>query len=492
MDDYANGDAIYRSLNYGKTWVIVDQNKGQSINDYAFAPWLDFGVPGATIGTENWPSSLAIDPFSSDHAVFGTGATLWDTQNLTAIDVNSQQPIFSVGAYGSAPSGVKQVFGGSSIEETVVNALSSPPTGAFLLSAVGDDGTFVHTTLDASPALGADTNPLFTTGTGVDFAQNAALTIVRVGMGVSGTNGYASNAPSYYTPSGGGPTLCGSQPPSGVTCTQVQVPLLLATSTNQGAQNGWTGHPTLFAAANLQSVTPTTKMSAGGGTVAISSDATSIVWATVDFLPACSGDGGNTWTPAVNGVVGAQVVSDRVTPGQFYMYDPKSGNLAMGVASISPGTSSNPFQCSLTFTTQATLPANSPGQLTASFGGAGDIWLAINGSSAASSNGLYHSTNAGKTIALAGAFSQAYAVGVGAPATSSATSTYSKPAIYTVAVGASGYGFYRSIDNGVTWVNVSNSSHLLGTVNQIVGDPRKFGRFYIGTGGRGIAYVDSQ
>ena len=186
-------------------------------------------------------------------------------------------------------------------------------------------------------------------------------------------------------------------------CTQVQIPLLLATTTTQGVNgNDWIGYPTLYAAPNLQSVTPTTKLSAGGGTVAISADATSIVWATVDFPPACTGDGGNTWTPAVNGIIGAQVVSDRVTPGQYYMYDPASGKLLMGVATVSPVTSSNAFQCSLTFNTQATLPANSSGQLTASFGGAGDIWLAINGSSIASANGLYHSTNAGKTLTLAG------------------------------------------------------------------------------------------
>ena len=484
MDDYNNGDAIYRSLNYGQTWTIVEQKTSGAINDVAFSPWLNLGTQALLVGTQNWPSALAIDPFNSNHAIFGSGETLWDTQNLTATDIN-QQPIFSVGAYGSAISGVKQVVGGSSIEETVVNALSSPPTGALLLSAVGDLGTFVHTSLDTSPALGADTGPLFTTGTSVDFAQNSALTIVRVGMG---SNGNAANAPSYQSNG----TLCTAQTPSGTACTQVSVPLLLATSTTQGVQNGWTGYPTLYAAPNLQSVTPTTKLSVGGGTVAISADAKSIVWATVDFPPACTGDGGNTWTPAVNGIIGAQVVSDRVTPGQYYMYDPASGKLLMGVATVSPVTSSNAFQCSLTFNTQSTLPANSPGQLTASFGGAGDIWLAINGSSLASSNGLYHSTNAGKTLTLTGAFTQAYAVGVGAPATSSASSAYSKPAVYTAATGASGYGFYRSIDNGVTWVNVSNSAHLSGTVNQIVGDARTFGRYYIGTGGRGIAYADSQ
>jgi len=230
----------------------------------------------------------------------------------------------------------------------------------------------------------------------------------------------------------------------------------------------------------------------GGGTVAISPDATSIVWATTDFPPACSGDGGLSWTPAVNGIIGAQVVSDRVTPGKFYMYDSASGKLLMGVATINSVTSANAFVCNLTFNTQTTLPAYSYGQLTASFGGDGDIWLAINSSSSSSANGLYHSTDSGKTLTNVGSFTQAYAVGVGAAATSSATAAYSKPAVYTAATGASGYGFYRSIDNGTTWILVSNSAHLLGTVNQIVGDPRTFGRYYIGTGGRGIAYADSQ
>jgi hypothetical protein len=487
MDDYANGDAIYRSLDYGRTWRLVEQGTSGAINDIAFSPWITSQSQKLYVGTENWPSALSIDPFDSNHAVYGTGETLWDTQNLVLTDVN-QQPVFSVGAYGSASSGVKQVPGGSSIEETVVLGLASPPTGAFLLSAVGDIGTFAHLSLDTSPVLGASVGPLFTTGTSVDFAQNAALTVVRVGSGVvSGTtSNFASNAPSFQN--NGMP--CPSPNPNSVPCTQVQVPLLLATTTTQGAsQTSWIGYPTLFDAPNLASVTPTTKLSAGGGTVAISPDASSIVWATTDFPPACSADGGQTFTPAVNGIIGAQVVSDRATPGKYYMYDSASGKLLMGVATL---TTSNPFLCHLTFNTQATLPAGSQGQLAASFGGDGDIWLAVNGSSNASANGIYHSTDSGKTLTNVGSFTQAYAVGLGAPATSSATAAYSKPAAYIVATGASGYGFYRSIDNGATWVLVSNPAHLLGTVNHIVGDPRKFGRYYLGTGGRGIAYADSQ
>lgn len=493
MDDYNNTDAIYRSLNYGQTWTIVEQNTSGAINDIAFSPWITSQTQNLYTPTENWPSALAIDPFDSNHAIFGSGETLWDTQNLLLTDIN-EQPVFSVGAYASAPSGVRPVPGGSSIEETVVLGLASPPTGAYLLSAVGDIGAFAHASLDASPEYGAGINPLFTTATSIDFAQDQALTVVRVGSGVVGgtSSNYASNAPSYYS-NNGTPTLCTSSTPSGVTCTQVQVPLLFASTVTQGAAGkDWVGYPTLFDAPNLASVTPSTKLSAGGGTVAISPDATSIVWATTDFPPACSGDGGTTWTPAVNGIIGAQVVSDRVTPGKFYMYDYASGKLMMGVATVNPVTSANAFVCNLTFNTQTTLPAYSYGQLTASFGGDGDIWLAVNNSSSSSANGIYHSTDSGKTLTNVGSFTQAYAVGLGAAATSSATAAYSKPAVYTAATGASGYGFYRSIDNGATWTLVSNPAHLLGTVNQIVGDPRIFGRYYIGTGGRGIAYADSK
>lgn len=490
QDDYNNGDAIYRSLNYGRTWRIVDEQKNDAINDTANSPWLGFtNAPTASVAPGKWLSALAIDPFDPTHVEFGSGQTLYDASGpvtgIQSFDA-AGTPVFSVGAYGAAPGGVKQVVGGQSIEETVVLGLTSPKTGVPLFSAVGDLGTFVHTSLNASPLLGASNNPQFTTGTSVDFAQNSALTLIRVGTGSSTFTSNFYPDPTVSKP----PTTCTA---AGTGCLQAKIPQLLAYTATQGAKTtDWTGVATLYDAPNLKSVTTSTKLSVGGGTVAIAPDASSIVWATYDFPPACSGDSGNTWTPAVNGIISAQVVSDRVTPGKYYMYDPVSGNLLMGVAAISAGSSSSPFQCNLTFNTQSTLASYSYGQLTASYAADGDVWLAINNSSNGSSNGLYHSTDSGKTLTKVSVFTAAYAVGLGAPATSSAVATYSKPAIYTVADGSTGYGFYRSIDDGATWVQVSNPSHLLGTVNQIVGDQQTFGRFYIGTSGRGIAYVDSQ
>jgi xyloglucan-specific exo-beta-1,4-glucanase len=486
MDDYDNKDDVVRSQDYGQTWVSIKHGLGAP-NYVDYSPWLTFqsgSNSGTTTQGGNWYSALAIDPFNSDHVIYGSGQTLYDSTDMQKADTG-KQPSFNVGAYGAALGGTKDVQGGASIEETVVLGLAAPPSGSPLISAVGDLGTFVHPTLDASPTFGSDFNPQFTTGTGVDYAQNNPLMLVRVGSGSNGTD-------SYYVPVAGTTAKCGSNtnPQNNSNCVQVTVPQLFAYSPTQGVKgNDWTPIDTLNDAPST-GVTSATKFSAGGGTVAIAPDSSAIVWATYDFPPACTADLGVTWTPAINGIIGAQVISDRVNPSKFYQYDPASGELLLGIATIGPGASSS-FQCTLTFTVQSTLPANSSGQIAASFGAEGDIWLAVNNSSSAEANGLYHSTDSGKTLTKVDSLTSAYAVGLGAPATTSAVAAYSMPAIYAVADGATGYGFYRSIDDGATWVNVSNANHLLGTVNSIVGDQNIFGRYYIGTGGRGIGYVDS-
>ena len=52
-------------------------------------------------------------------------------------------------------------------------------------------------------------------------------------------------------------------------------------------------------------------------------------------------------------------------------------------------------------------------------------------------------------------------------------------------------GLYRSTDNGVTWIRIDDAQHEYGYYNIIQGDPRVFGRVFIGSGGRGILYGDS-
>jgi CRP-like cAMP-binding protein len=49
---------------------------------------------------------------------------------------------------------------------------------------------------------------------------------------------------------------------------------------------------------------------------------------------------------------------------------------------------------------------------------------------------------------------------------------------------------FRSDDVGESWVAISDADHMFGQINVLSGDPRVYGRVYLGTGGRGIIYGD--
>ena len=50
------------------------------------------------------------------------------------------------------------------------------------------------------------------------------------------------------------------------------------------------------------------------------------------------------------------------------------------------------------------------------------------------------------------------------------------------------YGFYRSFDQGRSFEKINNPQQCFGDINSIDGDKRVFGRFFIGTGSRGVLY----
>lgn len=64
------------------------------------------------------------------------------------------------------------------------------------------------------------------------------------------------------------------------------------------------------------------------------------------------------------------------------------------------------------------------------------------------------------------------------------------PAIYLAGVVLGQPGFFRSDTTAESWVRINDDQHQLGLVLQISGDPKQYGRVYVGTHGRGILYGD--
>lgn len=50
------------------------------------------------------------------------------------------------------------------------------------------------------------------------------------------------------------------------------------------------------------------------------------------------------------------------------------------------------------------------------------------------------------------------------------------------------YGFYRSSDEGKSFVRINNRNQMFGEIKSIDGDARTFGRFFIATGSRGVLF----
>jgi|SRR5450631_1914498 len=170
IDAYYPGDNVYRSTNSGATWAYVASMPEYPTNtpayfqqDWSISPWITFGAAAPSFGW--WMGALAVDPFNPGHVLYGTGATIWSTNNMTNID--------SLGT-------VNFTIGATGIEETAVIALLSPSAGpAHLLSAVGDIGGFTHTDLNHSPVQGMWTNPVAGTGLSLDYAGGNPLLIAR-------------------------------------------------------------------------------------------------------------------------------------------------------------------------------------------------------------------------------------------------------------------------------------------------------------------------
>ncbi|MFC5468945.1 X2-like carbohydrate binding domain-containing protein [Cohnella suwonensis] len=425
---------IFRSTDGGTTWSRIWDWNGypnrtlRYSQDISAAPWLTFGktaappIPSPLIG---WMiGDLEIDPFNSNRMLYGTGATIYGSNNLTAWDTGGTVNI-AVAAKG--------------IEETAVLGLISPPSGtSHLISALGDISGFRHEDLTQAPTT-YQTQPSYASTQSIDYAELNPSFMVRIG---SADKSADANMKSIGLSSDGGSNwyMPSSEPSNGTTTT------------------------------------------VGNGQVAVSANGNAIVWSTGDIGVYYSKTSGNSWTASTGVPAKAKVLSDRVNPNKFYAF-------YAGTFYIST-------DGGVTFTATAAtgLPTNDvaglqPNQAQLSIkavpGIEGDIWFA-GGNTVESKYGLWHSTNSGASFSKLTNVQEADLIGFGMAAPGQ-----SYQALYTVAKIDGVRGVFRSDDTGATWVRINDDQHQYAKINMaITGDPRIYGRVYLGTNGRGILYAD--
>ncbi|RPB14592.1 glycoside hydrolase family 74 protein [Morchella conica CCBAS932] len=168
---------MWRSTDSGATWSPIWDWSYPVLNRYfgydiSSAPWLQDPNSGEDYRKlVGWMiEGLSIDPFDSNHFLYGTGATVYGSKNLLGWDTAHNFTLQSLA---------------TGIEETSIQGLVAPPTGPKLISAVGDITGFVHNDLDVAPTIGFK-NPYWATSLDLDYAGNKPYSIVRVGSDGSG------------------------------------------------------------------------------------------------------------------------------------------------------------------------------------------------------------------------------------------------------------------------------------------------------------------
>ncbi len=206
---------------------------------------------------------------------------------------------------------------------------------------------------------------------------------------------------------------------------------------------------------------------AGGGFVAVSADGRAIVWSTEDGRLLRSTDDGRTWHPVRGLPPGVEVEADDVDPRRFYAFD---GATARLLRSVDGGR---------TFRSVGGGLVHGHGQLRSVPGRAGHLWLAK------WEGGLLRSTDGGRSFAPVPGVDAAEAVGFGRAALGR-----DHPAVFVVGRIGGVRGVFRSDDTGESWVRINDDDHQYGKTFVVTGDPRRYGRVYLGTNGRGILVAD--
>lgn len=217
-------------------------------------------------------------------------------------------------------------------------------------------------------------------------------------------------------------------------------------------------------------ILPAPLTGAKDGSMAVSANGNIIAWCPSGQTVYTSSDKTN-WTKATGAPSGARIISDRVNPLKFYivsgskLYFSNDGGVSFSTSASNGALS------------QAKKIRTSPNI-------EGDIWIP------GGSSGLYRTiwTDNIPSFKKITTVLTCEALGFGKPA-----SEQTFPAIYIWGKVGTIEGIYRSDDEGMSWIRINDDLHEFGgtgNANEVLGDPRVYGRVYLSTAGRGIVYGD--
>ncbi|MEH3120643.1 MAG: hypothetical protein PGN16_01490 [Sphingomonas phyllosphaerae] len=323
------------------------------------------------------------------------------------------------------------------IEQTAIITLVSPTGGAPLVSGFGDLGGFRHDDLTRSPPH-VHRNPMLTNTNSLDYAGIAPQVMVRSG--------------------------------------NTHKPVVPDTSLAWSADGGATWQPLRVPAQTGESGAPS-RAQTGNAAITVSADGTTFVVETEQ--PLLTRDRGRSWV-AVRGLpTRTRVTADKANAQLFYAVDADGGRVLRSddggarfhaVAGVG-------LPADLSGARAVGREAANP--LVAVPGRAGALWLLVGPDLYRSTDRGEHWTRASQEIAIT-----RFGIGKAAPGAA-------WPALYAIGAVGEQRGIYRSIDGGARWTHINDARHQWGLRLRVIsGDPRRFGRVYVGTDGRGIMYGD--